>query len=180
MGTRRGKPHAFSRPFFERFHRLLIERHWADGVLQLLRATAGPRLIGYLYNLRLANHVYAYQSGFAYGETRARPGAIAHAFAIRDAYRSGARTYDFLAGDNRLKQSFATDSAPMLWQVIQKPRLPFRLERVVRTVKRRVECCFGDYQRHKNILRARKEDDTCFRALPCLSGNGAIPHANRN
>ena len=70
----RGKPHAFSRPFFEAFHQELIERHVADGVVQLLRASAGSRLIGYLYNFRFSDRVYAYQSGFAYGERRAGPG----------------------------------------------------------------------------------------------------------
>ena len=64
----RGKPHAFSRPFFEAFHQELIERHVADGAVQLLRASAGSRLIGYLYNFRLSDRVYAYQSGFAYDE----------------------------------------------------------------------------------------------------------------
>ena len=99
----RGKPHAFSRPFFEAFHQELIERHVADGVVQLLRASAGSRLIGYLYNFRLSDRVYAYQSGFAYDERRARPGAVAHALAIRDAYHYGATAYDFLAGRNRLE-----------------------------------------------------------------------------
>ena len=64
----RGKPHAFSRPFFEAFHQQLIERHIADGAVQLLRASAGSHLIGYLYNFRLSDRVYAYQSGFAYDE----------------------------------------------------------------------------------------------------------------
>ena len=84
----RGKPHAFSRPFFEAFHHELIDRHVADGAVQVLRARAGSRLIGYLYNFRLSDRVYTYQSGFAYDEAGARPGAVAHALAIRDAYHS--------------------------------------------------------------------------------------------
>ena len=151
----RGKPHAFSRPFFEAFHQELIERHVADGAVQLLRASAGSRLIGYLYNFRLSDRVYAYQSGFAYDERGARPGAVAHALAIRDAYRSGASAYDFLAGRNRLKESYATASAPMLWEVVQQPRLAFRAERLARSVKRQLEiptrrvagvkrCCLRD------------------------------------
>jgi CelD/BcsL family acetyltransferase involved in cellulose biosynthesis len=135
----RGKAHAFSRPFFETFHHELIDRHVADGAAQVLRASAGSRLIGYLYNFRFSNRVYAYQSGFAYGEPAARPGAVAHALAIRDAYRSGASVYDFLAGRNRLKESYATDSAPMHWDIIQRPRLAFRAERLARSVKRQLE-----------------------------------------
>ena len=41
---RRGRPHAFTGGFFEPFHRLLIERSFAEGGTQLLRASAGePR-----------------------------------------------------------------------------------------------------------------------------------------
>jgi CelD/BcsL family acetyltransferase involved in cellulose biosynthesis len=135
----RGKPHAFSRPFFEVFHHELIDRHVADGAVQVLRASAGSRLIGYLYNFRLSDHVYTYQTGFAYDETGARPGAVAHALAIRDACHSGASVYDFLAGRNRLKESYATAGAPMFWEVIQQPRLKFRAERLARSVKRQLE-----------------------------------------
>src|SRR5207302_8869722 len=52
---RRGKPHAFTGAFFERFHRSLIERSFDAGVTQLLRASAGDRVIGYLYNFRLGD-----------------------------------------------------------------------------------------------------------------------------
>jgi CelD/BcsL family acetyltransferase involved in cellulose biosynthesis len=135
----RGKPHAFSRPFFEVFHQELIERHVADGVVQLLRASAGSRLIGYLYNFRFSDRVYAYQSGFAYDERRARPGAVAHALAIQDAYHCGASAYDFLAGRNRLKESYASGSAPMFWEVVQQPRLAFQVERLVRSAKRQLQ-----------------------------------------
>jgi CelD/BcsL family acetyltransferase involved in cellulose biosynthesis len=61
---RRGKSHSFANPFFEPFHRRLIERTFAEGGTQFLRACAGDRVIGYLYNFRLGNRIYAYQSGF--------------------------------------------------------------------------------------------------------------------
>jgi CelD/BcsL family acetyltransferase involved in cellulose biosynthesis len=145
----RGKPHAFSRPFFEAFHHELIDRHAAEGAVQVLRARAGSRLIGYLYNFRLADRVYTYQSGFVYGEKPARPGAVAHALAIRDAYRSGASAYDFLAGRNRLKESYATDSALMLWEVVEQPRLTFRAERLARGVKQRLDGYLAAFARRK-------------------------------
>lgn len=132
---RRGRAHAFSHAFFEPFHRLLIERSFAAGGTQLLKACAGDRVIGYLYNFRLDGRVYAYQSGFADGDPRERPGIVSHALAIRHACRSGMRVYDFMAGHNRLKQSFATRCEPMLWQVVQQPRLAFRIEHFARRVK---------------------------------------------
>jgi CelD/BcsL family acetyltransferase involved in cellulose biosynthesis len=135
---RRGKTHAFSGDFFEPFHRLLIERSFAEGGTQLLEARAGERVIGYLYNFRRGSRVYAYQSGFADANRHQRPGAVTHALAIRHAFRSGMRVYDFMAGDNRLKQSFATRTEPMLWQVVQQPRLVFRLEHLGRRLKHAV------------------------------------------
>ena len=122
----RGEQHAFTTPFFEAFHRLLIRRSLDAGATELFKASAGDRVIGYLYNFRLQGRVYAYQSGFAYDDRVARPGAVTHAMAIRDAYRSGAAIYDFLAGRNRLKKSFSTRCEPMMWQVIQQPRQAFR------------------------------------------------------
>jgi len=132
---RRGKRHAFSGEFFEPFHRLLIERNFAAGGTQLLRVRAGNHTIGYLYNFRLGDRIYAYQSGFADADRRERPGVVTHALAIQYAFQSGARVYDFMAGRNRLKESFSTRSEPMLWQVIQQPRLAFRLEHLTRRFK---------------------------------------------
>ncbi len=132
---RRGTPHSFSGGFFEPFHRLLIERSFAAGATQLLKVCAGGRVLGYLYNFRLGNRVYAYQSGFDDADRRERPGIVTHFLAIRHAFRSGARVYDFMAGRNRLKESFATRCEPMLWQTVQQPRLAFRLEHFARQVK---------------------------------------------
>jgi CelD/BcsL family acetyltransferase involved in cellulose biosynthesis len=132
---RRGKPHAFSGRFFEPFHRLLIERSFSEGGTQLLRASAGDHVIGYLYNFRLGCRIYAYQSGFADSDRRKRPGFVTHALAIGHAFRSGATVYDFMAGRNQLKASFATRCEPMLWQIVQQPRLAFRLENFGRRLK---------------------------------------------
>src|SRR5258707_7664875 len=49
--TGRGKPGAFANPNFERFHRALIVRAFADGGIDLLKVTAGATILGYLYNL---------------------------------------------------------------------------------------------------------------------------------
>jgi CelD/BcsL family acetyltransferase involved in cellulose biosynthesis len=132
---RRGRKHSFSNEFFEPFHRLLIERSFAGGGTQLLKATAGSRVIGYLYNFRLGNRIYAYQSGFAEAGRHERPGIVTHALAIRHAFQSGAQVYDFMAGRNRLKESFSTHCEPMLWQIFQQPRLAFRLEHLGRRFK---------------------------------------------
>jgi len=148
----RGKAHSFTRAVFDPFHQLLIERSFAAGGIELLRASAGDLVLGYLYNFRLGDHIYAYQSGFAYDEGAARPGAVAHAMAIREAYRSGAAVYDFMAGHNRLKESFSTRCEPMLWQVIQQPRLAFRLEHFARRAKHAAEGALGNLRRRIKVL----------------------------
>jgi CelD/BcsL family acetyltransferase involved in cellulose biosynthesis len=132
---RRGRAHAFTHAFFEPFHRLLIERSFAEDGVQLLKACVGDRAIGYLYNFRLGTRVYAYQSGFADADRRERPGIVTHALAIQHAFRSGAAVYDLMAGRNRLKESLATRCEPMWWQTFQQPRLAFRLERLGRRLK---------------------------------------------
>jgi CelD/BcsL family acetyltransferase involved in cellulose biosynthesis len=172
---RRDKPHAFSRPFFEVFHHELIDRHVANGGVQILRASAGSRLIGYLYNFRLSERIYTYQSGFAYGEPGARPGAVAHALAIRDAYKSGASAYDFLAGRNRLKESYATASEAMLWEVIQQPRLAFRAERLARSVKQQFEAQLVALGRCKKMLPVRRQGDRDASSSPRSSRRETIP-----
>ena len=132
---RRGIAHSFNGGFFEPFQRRLIERSFAEGAIQLVQARAGERIIGYLYNFHCDGRVYAYQSGFDDADPRERPGIVTHALAIRHAFRSGMRVYDFMAGRNRLKESFATRCEPMLWQVVQQPRLAFRLEHLARRLK---------------------------------------------
>jgi len=154
---RRGTRHSFSGEFFEPFHRLLIERSFAAGGTQLLRASAGSRVIGYLYNFRYGDRIYAYQSGFADSDRHERPGAVTHALAIRHAFQSGARIYDFMAGRNRLKESFSTQCEPMLWQVLQQPRLAFRLEHLGRRLKHAINA--------RKLLSAVQQHDRASRRI---------------
>jgi len=134
---RRGKPHAFVHPSFERFHLRLIERGFAEGAIELLRLRTADRTLGVLYNFRHAGRIYAYQSGFVEPEAKERPGVIAHALAIERAWQDGAEIYDFMAGDNRLKRSFANCTGTLYWTVVQEPRLRFRAEHLARRLRAR-------------------------------------------
>jgi CelD/BcsL family acetyltransferase involved in cellulose biosynthesis len=159
---RRSQAHAFTHAFFEPFHRLLIERSFAAGGVQLLKASVGDRVIGYLYNFRLGTRIYAYQSGFADTDRRERPGIVTHALAIRHAFWSGAEIYDLMAGRNRLKESLATRCEPMLWQVFQQPRLAFRLENLGRRLKQVLDL-------QKPLSAAQQKDR---KKLPCPTSSG--------
>lgn len=136
--ARRGRPHAFTHPFWERFHRRLIQQYVEAGTVEVLRLSAGTKTLGYLYNFCRGGHVYAYQSGFEDEDRRLRPGYVAHALAIERHCAAGASIYDFMAGSNRLKESFATDRYVMRWCTIQRPLLRFRAEHAARAVKSRI------------------------------------------
>jgi len=113
----RGRPGAFAGPFFRRFHQELIARGLPGGEVDLLRITAGERLIGCLYNFRAGGRVMAYQSGFNYAEAdpQQKPGLTSHHLAI-ELYRGlGCTAYDFLAGEDRYKSSFANASQLLHW-----------------------------------------------------------------
>ena len=119
---RRGQPGCFAAPWFESFHRDLIRARFSSGEIQLLAAAAGDRPIGYLYNFAHGDRVYAYQSGFDYvADGRLKPGLVTHALAIEQAARAGFAVYDFMAGENRLKASFASHWTEMVWLAVQAP-----------------------------------------------------------
>ena len=120
----RGKPGAFAEPAVAMFHRALVARAVPRGEAELLQVSlvAGQRskVIGYLYNLRWQNKVYAYQSGFDYRTTDQHqlPGLTCHSLAIKNAIISKADVYDFMAGDSQYKNSLSNSKSFMYWVVI--------------------------------------------------------------
>jgi len=128
--TGRGKPGAFAEPFFARFHHALLrrpaDRHSAD----LIRVSAGSRIVGYLYSLVQDGWVAAYQSGFDFGADAdtLRPGLVCHLLAIQHYQRAGARRYDFLGGEARYKRSLANAEIPLLWLDVRH-KLPWQSRR---------------------------------------------------
>jgi CelD/BcsL family acetyltransferase involved in cellulose biosynthesis len=115
--SRRQPPGAFANPHFVRFHRALIERAMPQREVDLLRVSAGDAAIGYLYNFRFRNRVFAYQSGFDYAAAgrHQKPGLTAHHLAIEMYAAEGIESYDFLAGADRFKRSLATASTELYW-----------------------------------------------------------------
>jgi CelD/BcsL family acetyltransferase involved in cellulose biosynthesis len=144
---RRGRPGCFASPVFEAFHRDLIRTRYRHGEILLLCARAGDRPFGYLYNFARAGRIYAYQSGFDYTDDgRLKPGLVSHALAIEQALRDNVAFYDFLAGENRLKASFASDRDDMVWLALQRRSGRAWLERRVAGLKalgRRGTASFG-------------------------------------
>jgi CelD/BcsL family acetyltransferase involved in cellulose biosynthesis len=134
--SRRNMPHAFRHPYFEAFHRALIENGMPRGKIQLLKVSAGDRIVGYLYNFRHRNRICAYQSGFSDDDWRLRPGYVCHAQAIELNARQGMMEYDFLAGENQLKSSLSDTQYELGWHSFAKPSPITRLESAARAVRR--------------------------------------------
>jgi CelD/BcsL family acetyltransferase involved in cellulose biosynthesis len=130
--TQRGKTHAFRWPYFETFHRELIRASMEAGSVDLLEISAGSCRVGYLYNFYRNGTVSSYQSGFNPALAHLRPGYVCHALAIEHYAQRGAMTYDFLAGHNQLKQTFATEVYEMRWYRLRRPTLYFRAEAAIR------------------------------------------------
>jgi CelD/BcsL family acetyltransferase involved in cellulose biosynthesis len=126
---RRGERGCFATPSFETFHRDLIRDRFRHGEIKLLCAAAGNQAFGYLYNFAYGDRIYAYQSGFDYAaDGRLKPGLLTHALAIERAVREGYATYDFMAGENRLKASFASHWRDTVWLSVQRASGGFWLE----------------------------------------------------
>lgn len=135
----RGEPGVFADPWFERFHRRLIEQRFAHGEIQLLRLRNAQGTIGCLYNLVSSGKVLFYQSGLAtFDDPVMKPGYLAHAAAIARCAAAGHEVYDFLGGTARYKASLATDSTQLAWLCVQRARLRFALEDRARGVKHAV------------------------------------------
>jgi CelD/BcsL family acetyltransferase involved in cellulose biosynthesis len=107
----------------QRFTRELIARGVPAGEVDVLRVTAGARVVGYLLNLVAAGRVLAYQGGFDYAGAGAheKPGLTCHHAALERARALGAVEYDFLAGDARYKRSLSNGVRDLHW-LTWKPR----------------------------------------------------------
>lgn len=125
----RGQPGAFADPWFDRFHRRLIEQRFSLGELQLVRLRAKDLTLGCLYNFVAAGRVLFYQCGFGTpADKHVRPGYLCHAHAIEHCAKQGLAIYDLLGGDARYKRSLATDETRLVWGRVQRKRLVFSLE----------------------------------------------------
>jgi CelD/BcsL family acetyltransferase involved in cellulose biosynthesis len=139
----RGEPGAFGDPWFDRFHRRLIDRRFEHGEIQLARLRSGPATIGCLYNLVAGGRVLFYQSGLAaFADPVIKPGLLCHAAAIEHNAGAGHLVYDLLGGTARYKASLATGATQLAWLCVQRARLRFAIEDRMRDLKHAVAGAF--------------------------------------
>lgn len=114
---RRGRIGAFS-PQTVSFHLALIARGLPRGEVDLLRISAGPRILGYLLNFVKNRTVHNYQGGFDYdgAAVHEKPGLTSHHIAIQYYLQNQhVDRYDFLAGEDRYKQTLSDKFMPLVW-----------------------------------------------------------------
>jgi hypothetical protein len=134
--TGRGKAGSFANPYFEGFHRTLIEKCLEREAVELVRVTAGRKLVGLLYNFIHRGHVYAYQTGLCYkNDQRLKPGLVSHYVCIERHLQAGALIYDFMAGDSRYKANLGIPGPDLVHHVFKRPSIVARGEFFLRGVK---------------------------------------------
>lgn len=136
--TGKGERGAFASEFANSFHDILIRSRFSTGEIQLIKISAGPKPLGYLYNFVLNGIVSNYQSGFYYeNDPKLKPGSVSHYLAVIHNMQHDVTRYDFLMGEHRYKRSLATHEAEMVWLVLQRRRLRFALEHFMRALRSR-------------------------------------------
>ncbi len=134
-----GKQGSFANLTWESFHREIINNCFNRGEVQLLRVHNQERDIGYLYNFIWRDRVYVLQTGFAEEiDKRLMPGYVSHVLAIVRNKNRGHKIYDLMHGTNLYKKLLCNSSDKLFWMVIQRKKLKFTIEDILRYVYRAV------------------------------------------
>ncbi len=102
----RGEDGAFADPAMVRFHRLLAGRLATEDRLRFYQLEVGGKPIAAIYCIRYGDVVSFYQTGYDPAFARYGPGRHVMAGAIRASIEEGARTFDFLRGDEPYKAAW--------------------------------------------------------------------------
>ena len=128
----KGKQGVFANPHWKDFHHALINSRFDNGEVQLLKVYSGHNEIGYLYNFIWRQHVYVLQTGFIQSDDkRLMPGYVTHTFAAAYNKAKGMLVYDLMHGEDLYKQILCNSHQKLVWVVLQRHKLKFKLERVV-------------------------------------------------
>ncbi len=113
---RKGRPGAFAGDVMINFVAQLVARGTESGSVDLLTIASPTGTLGVLLNFVYGGEVYAYQSGFAYGDdNRFKPGLVCHAVAIAHYRNLGCRGYHFMAGASRYKRTLSNAQEKLVW-----------------------------------------------------------------
>jgi CelD/BcsL family acetyltransferase involved in cellulose biosynthesis len=102
----RNDPGVLAAATLQAFHRDVIQRFRASGILRLHGLIADGRPIAVQYNLSAKGRTYAYLSGFDPEWGRFSPGAVLLKHSIQQAIEEGAAEFDFLRKSEAFKYQF--------------------------------------------------------------------------
>lgn len=132
---RLGQKSSLEKPFVRRFLEQLILSGWESGSVEMLKLSTPETSLGYTINLIHGGVVANYQSGFSsFDDNKLKPGLICHSMSADYYAAKGARAYNLLAGASQYKISLSTDIDTLHWATIQRPHLPFTIERQLRNI----------------------------------------------
>ena len=121
---------------FVNFHQQLIETGFSQGSIEMLCAKAGERHIGWLYNFCDRGRVLFYFSGFpAEQDNQLKPGLVTQVLAIEAHLKGDASVYDFMAGDDRYKQTLGARGPEIITIGFQQSDPLLTLEALARRLK---------------------------------------------
>lgn len=150
-----GDGSGFNNPAFMAFHKALIEQGMEDGSVELACFAVGDCEVGYLYNFIMGDRLYFYLSAIDYNnplfqDKRMKPGLVMHALRIQHSidHQAQLKTYDFMGGDSRYKQSLATQGDDMIVAHYRKAHLRFRVLSLAKRAKRSLSLVFSKYKKN--------------------------------
>ena len=129
-----GKPGSFANPKWVEFHKNVITAGFPRGEILLVEVRAGEQILGYIYGHVHANTAYIQQTGFiTTKDNRLRPGYVSHLNAMQYCAEKGIRCYDFLPDEtSSYKKFFTSAGEPISWILLQRPRIKFYAEELIR------------------------------------------------
>jgi CelD/BcsL family acetyltransferase involved in cellulose biosynthesis len=126
-------------PEFMRFHENLINQSFDHGSIELLKISAGDKIIAIMYYQVESNNVYFYLHGLNYDDNKKlKPGLVGHTLATQYFVDKGMNKYDYMGGYSQYKEQLADISEELTTVVIQRPRSKFKVECVMKNLKQRI------------------------------------------
>ncbi|MBM7035168.1 GNAT family N-acetyltransferase [Vibrio ulleungensis] len=114
-----GKSSGFNNPKFLDFHHRLAMKGVPQGIVQLVKVSAGEHHLGYIYNFHFNGCAYFYLSAFDYTFTdkHLKPGLVTHHMLIEAAQKSGFEYYDFMGGELQYKRTLSDEEMSLEMRV---------------------------------------------------------------
>lgn len=134
-----GSKSGFENPKFVDFHRKLVEANFPSGVVRFFVLKVGEQCVGSFYLFYYKSRAYFYLCGLEkFDDNKIRPGLVGHYLIIKQLIEDGANYYDFMAGEERYKESLGAVGDTLHWLSIQRPRVKFYIENGLVALKRTV------------------------------------------